>query len=214
MRRGIRVAGVSTLKTLAMATQVSKTMSKQVVSTAIKLLRGFFKGVTDQEESVEEESVEDILNRVKNNLHAIVKTESGQRLLKDVGKLGNKVETFEVLEVIIKELFQLAKEVTDMVMNWLSSNRAQVTLAIFVLLIAALTYLAPETMVAVWVNTVIHNLGVSLANIFHRLKDFTMAVAEFFQRSGLELSVQLLPTFNLRVPLGKLATATNMAPSE
>ena len=177
-------------------------MAEKIVPTAIALSRDLFQGVTDQEE----QSVEDNLNCIKNDLREIMKTEVGQRLIKNVGKLAKNVGTLEGFQGIVKELFQLAKEVTGKVMNGLSSHPLLATLAIFLLLLAALVvyiYLVPESTVAVWVNSLIHDLGVVLANIFHRLKDFTMAVAEFLKSSGLELSVQLLPTFNLalRVPL-------------
>lgn len=98
-------------------------------------------------------------------------------------------------------------------MNWLSSHPALATLAIFLLLIAALIvyiYLAPESMVAVWVNSLMHDLGVVLGNLVHTLKDFAMAVAEFFERSSPEWSVQLF-NLQLQVECETEATATNIA---
>ena len=188
-------------------------MAEQIVSTATALARGISQAAIDQEES--QQSVEDILNCIKDDLRQIVRTPLGQRLIKNVGMLATKVRTWEDFLGMIKELFQLAK---DTVLNWLSSQPAQVVMAVFLVLVAGLIVyinLAPESVVAVWVNSLIHDLGVVFANIFHRLKDFTLAVAEFFRRSDVELTVNLLPPFNLevRVPLAILPTATNMAVS-
>jgi len=153
-----------------------------VVSSAINLSHDLFKGLNDQEESVD-----NIINCIKDDLYEIVKTERGQRLIENVGKLATKVGTYEAFQATIKRLFQLAKEV----------NPAR-ALALFLLLIAALgvyMYLVPESMVAVWVNMVIQHLGVGLANSFNRLKDFTMAVAEFFK--SFPLSVATAPSTSL-----------------
>ncbi len=160
-------------------------MAEQIISIAIELFSRLFGETQKMSKQEDEESVTEILNSMKKELGEILKSEAGQRLIGDVGKLAKKVCTQTDFLAMIKSFFQLAKDMAEKWLGWIFSPTVMLT--IFLLCIAGLiVYIVcvPQSTVAVWVTSLLSRL----AEIFVALGQFCAEkIAKFFEKSSLEL---------------------------